>query len=98
MQRPYENRLKDEVPKLHPVADMGINEPPMEKLLARETQLQSRLEELPFHEDQDREEQLQRYSSVSLHLQINCTYSRAYPDNVLADTAVLRLSTWRNWR
>eukprot|EP00752_Nemacystus_decipiens_P013490 g11949.t1 len=57
-------RLKGTVPKLHPIEDMGIKEPSMEKLLAREAQLQGRLEELPFHEDEDREEQLRRFTAV----------------------------------
>lgn len=55
------NRLEDKVPKLHPIDDMGIKHASMEKLLARETQLELRLEGLPFNDDQDREEQLQRY-------------------------------------
>ncbi|CAM9636261.1 unnamed protein product [Ectocarpus sp. 13 AM-2016] len=37
-----------------------IQDSSLEKLLARETQLQLRLEGLPFHNDKDREEQLQR--------------------------------------
>lgn len=72
----HENRLKGTVPKLHPIEDMGIQDPAMEKLLARETQLQLRLEGLPFHKDEHREEELQRYtSSVSTHDQSGvCTH------------------------
>ncbi|CAM9550611.1 unnamed protein product [Laminaria digitata] len=57
-------RFGGEVPKLQPIADMRIQDPSMEKLLARETQLQKRMEGLPFHKDQDRDEQLQRYTAV----------------------------------
>lgn len=49
------------MPKLQPLADMKIRDSSLEKLLARETQLRLRLEGLPFHQDQDREEQLERY-------------------------------------
>lgn len=56
----HEYRLKGKVPTLHPIADMRLQDPSLEKLLARETQLQLRLEGLPFHDDKDREEQLQR--------------------------------------
>lgn len=55
-----ENRFEGAVPKLQPTADMGIQDPSLEKLLARETQLQQRLEGLSFHKDQDREDQLQK--------------------------------------
>lgn len=48
------------MPKLQPIADMGIQDPSLEKLLARDAQLQVRLEGLPFHKDQDRDEQLER--------------------------------------
>ncbi|CAM9199818.1 unnamed protein product [Ectocarpus sp. 4 AP-2014] len=57
-------RLEGKVPKLEPIADMRIQDSSLEKLLARETQLQLRLEGLPFHNDKDREEQLQRYTAV----------------------------------
>lgn len=39
---------------------MGIQDPSLEKLLAREEQLELRLKGLPFHNEKDREEQLQR--------------------------------------
>lgn len=54
------NRFGGEVPKLQPVADMRIQDPSLEKLMARETQLKKRMEGLPFHKGQDRDEQLQR--------------------------------------
>lgn len=57
---PNANRFGGEVPKLQPIADMRIQDPSMGKLLARVTQLQTRMEGLPFHKDQDRDEQLQR--------------------------------------
>ncbi|CAM9535807.1 unnamed protein product, partial [Hapterophycus canaliculatus] len=41
-----------------------LQDPSLEKLLARETQLQLRLDGLPFHDDQDREEQLQRFTAM----------------------------------
>lgn len=49
------------MPKLQPISDMGIQDSSLEKLLARETQLQERLEGLPFHQDQDRDDQLQMW-------------------------------------
>ncbi|CAM9166887.1 unnamed protein product [Scytosiphon promiscuus] len=57
-------RLEGKVPTLHPIADMRLQDPSLEKLLAREKQLQLRLEGLPFHHDQDREEQLQRFTAM----------------------------------
>ena len=78
----HQNRLEGSVPKLHPIDDMGIHDPAMEKLLKRETQLQLRLEGLPFHKDEAREEQLQRYSSVSMHVGLHmCTMGMLASNN-----------------
>ncbi|CAM9227349.1 unnamed protein product [Ascophyllum nodosum] len=57
-------RFDGKVPVLHPVSDMAIRDAPLEKLMAREAQLQARLEGLPFHKDQDRDQQLERYTEV----------------------------------
>lgn len=46
--------------RLHPIKDMGIQDASFGKLWKRETQLQARLESLPFHKDEKREDQLQR--------------------------------------
>ncbi|CAM9104113.1 unnamed protein product [Choristocarpus tenellus] len=54
-------RFKDEVPLIHPVTDMGIQDPAFNTLLAREDQLKKRLKDMPFHKDGNRYEHLQRY-------------------------------------
>ena len=60
---------------LHPVSDMAIRDAPLEKLMAREAQLQARLEGLPFHKDQDRDQQLERsVKSCKLLLGISQEY------------------------
>lgn len=57
-------RFQGKVPELHPISDMGIQDPSLEKLMAREVQLQTRLGGLPFHKDQDRDQQLERFAEV----------------------------------
>lgn len=69
----FVHRFKGNLPKLQPITDMGIQDPSLEKLLGREKELQARVGILPFHRDEDREQQLQRYriigsSSVSLYV------------------------------
>lgn len=46
--------------KLHPIKDMGIQDPSFGKLWKREEQLRARLEGLPFHKDKNREAEMQR--------------------------------------
>lgn len=53
------HRFAGKVPELHPVSDMGIEDPSLKKLMEREVQLQTRLTGLPFHKDQDRDQQLE---------------------------------------
>lgn len=50
--------------RLLPIEDMGIHDASFAKLWKREAQLQTRLENLPFHKDEKREDQLQRFSAV----------------------------------
>lgn len=64
------------MPELQPIDDMGIQDPSLDKLLAREVQLQSRLEGLSFHKDGDRDEQLKRYTRQL------CMHSQALPTHV----------------
>ncbi|CAM9547544.1 unnamed protein product [Discosporangium mesarthrocarpum] len=55
-------RFKDMVPQIDPVSDMGIQDPGFENLLAREEQMKRRLEELPLHKEERRDELLARYT------------------------------------